>query len=315
MNVFDEYRALYDSSISANAKLTIVQYDAVKKTYEYRPYSHFATADAIDRLSNLIIDNMVFYAFSEEEVVNTHKRNGMLDDLKAAAKYAYIERLPKRINAATDGTTGEVLLDILIQVYEPVNHKLIARAKFKQMGDNSEIKGYDALYFAEHKNEVSLWLGQVKTGSCEYCKSSISTDLNAKYVLDYFSRALYYIADKVETNNPLLKILHKVNDIHFESLKKSWTQEQKRKKLFELLSSFGVRIKIPCVLVYTDDIYSNPNRLRGEIVKATNAMVDFFDNKVFTISIGLAYEVIYYVFPVRNVQELREKVLAFKMGK
>jgi len=241
MSVLEEYRVLYESHISNKAKLIIVKYDSIKQQYEYRPYTHIASINAIDQLSELIIDNIIFYAFSEEEIVEMHNRIGVLDDLKTAAKYALEKRLPKRNNSSTDGTPGELLLDILIQVYEPLSHKLIARAKFKQMGYNNEIKGYDALYFTQQKENISLWLGQVKTGSCSYCKSSIKSDLNEKYVSDYFMNAICYIVDKVEKSSPLLDILKKINDISYDSYKNNWNQEIKKEKLFDYLKTNNIK--------------------------------------------------------------------------
>ncbi len=158
MSIIEEYRKLYEKHIVQNAKIHIVRYNPSKHKYLYKPYSHIVAEDAIDKLSKLIIDNMVFYAFSEEEIVEQNNRFGLLDDLEAAAKYAYEQRLPKRKKADTDGTAGEVLLDILIQVFEPISQKLIARAKYKQQGDNNEIKGYDVLYFTKSNSEISLWL-------------------------------------------------------------------------------------------------------------------------------------------------------------
>ena len=39
---------------------------------------------------------MIFYAFSENEILRLNDDIDLLEDLRAAAKYAYIERLPKR---------------------------------------------------------------------------------------------------------------------------------------------------------------------------------------------------------------------------
>lgn len=38
---------------------------------------------------------MIFYAFSENEILRLNDDIDLLEDLRAAAKYAYIERLPK----------------------------------------------------------------------------------------------------------------------------------------------------------------------------------------------------------------------------
>lgn len=72
MGVFEEYRTLYDEHIVEDAKLLIVRYSTLKHNYEYRPYSHNSSNDALDALSNLIIDNMVpvFHDFKDELIDN-----------------------------------------------------------------------------------------------------------------------------------------------------------------------------------------------------------------------------------------------------
>ena len=70
---------------------------------------------------------MIFYAFSENEILRLNDDIDLLEDLRAAAKYAYIERLPKREKAKSDGTMSEVLLDIIIQLASQNTKKLIAR--------------------------------------------------------------------------------------------------------------------------------------------------------------------------------------------
>lgn len=312
MNIFEEYSNLYEKYIVKQVKLVIVTYQHLSQKYQYRPYSHHVSETAIDQLSTIIIDNMVFYAFTEEEIVTYHKRYNLLDDLKNAAKFAYTERLPKRTNPDTDGTTGEVLLDLLIQVFEPTTYKLIARAKYKQMGDNSEIKGYDSLYFTKTQDKVCLWLGQVKTGSCEYCKSNIATDLNSKYSLEYLLKSIFYIVDKVEKNNPLINIINEINDINYEAVKHSWSNEQKKGKLFKLFTENNIEIIIPCVLAFTADIYHNKEKLTNEISACTQEIVKYFDSKDFQIPEEIDYKIIYYIFPIQDVKELRKKIVDIK---
>jgi hypothetical protein len=283
IGIIDEYRELYEKHIADKAKMLIVRYDSVKRKYEYIPYSHTASQDALDKLSELIIDNMVFYAFSEEEVVEQNKKFGLLDNLTNAAKYAYEKRLPKRLNADTDGTMGEVLLDILIQVFEPTSQKLIARAKYMQLGDNNEIKGYDALYFVKNSEEVTLWLGQVKTGTCSYCKSSIVTDLQSKYSLNYFCNSVFYIADKVGESSELVGLLNDINRICFESVKLNWDAQTKKQKLINLLKYKNIKLKIPCLLAYTENIYSDNAALTSGIQICVDDMVKIFDKTDFDI--------------------------------
>lgn len=314
MNTYDEYRELYEKNIVKNARFLILSYNSKKNKYEYKPYSHLVQSDAIDKLSELIIDNMVFYAFSEDEVVNQNKLYGLLNDLKAAARYAYIQRLPKRKNANTDGTVGEVLLDILIQVFEPNSQKLIARAKYKQIGDNDEIKGYDALYFTKFNDEITLWLGQVKTGSLDYCKKDIINDLNKKYLENYFCNSLYYIADKSEKSSDLLDLLNKINKICYLSAVNKYSDDVKNEKLITFLNENKVKIKIPCLLVYPEDIYTSPNNLSICIDNSLNRLIKIFDNKQFKINLKLNYEIVFCVFPVQDVKKLRENIIKFKKG-
>jgi hypothetical protein len=312
MGIFEEYRELYEKHIVDKAKLLIVKYNPVKHQYEYKPYSHTVSSDAIDKLSELIIDNMVFYAFSEGEIVEQNNKFGLLDNLTIAARYAYEQRLPKRKNPNTDGTTGEVLLDILIQVFEPISQKLIARAKYKQQGDNNEIKGYDALYFVKNTEEISLWLGQVKTGACSYCKSSIVDDLNEKYVLDYFCNSVFYIADKADKSSDLLEILCEINKICFKSAQFNWDAATKKTALIDLLKNRNVKLKIPCLLAYTKDIYSDDRELGIKIKDSVQEMVDAFDQTDFNIINELEYELMFCVFPLSDVKALREKIVEFK---
>lgn len=312
MGIFEEYRELYEKHIVAKAKLVIVKYVPIKHQYEYKPYSHNVSSDAMDKLSELIIENMVFYAFSEDEIIEQNNKFGLLDNLTSAARYAYEQRLPKRKNPNTDGTAGEVLLDILIQVFEPISQKLIARAKYKQQGDNNEIKGYDALYFVKNKEEISLWLGQVKTGACSYCKTSIVDDLNTKYVLDYFCNSVFYIADKADKSSDLIKILSEVNMICFKSAQLNWNDETKKKALIDLLKNKKIKLKIPCLLAYTRDIYSDDTALSIKIEDCVQEMVDEFDKTDFNIINELEYELMFFVFPLSDVKILRQKIVEFK---
>ncbi|OXS52152.1 hypothetical protein B1A99_34920 [Cohnella sp. CIP 111063] len=311
MEISNQYRELYDSFIGERARTLIVSYDPRKHKYEYKPYSHSNQPKAIDELSNLIIENMIFYAFSEEEVIEQHKQFGLLADLKVAAQYAYEQRLPKRKNPDTDGTTGEVLLDILIQVFEPVSQKMIARAKYKQQGDNSEIKGYDALYFTKNDNEISLWMGQVKTGTYSYCKNSIFVDLNEKYILDYFCKSVFYIADKVESSS-LLPLLKEINKICFDSIKNKWSNNEKKRALIDLLEQNQIKIKIPCLLAYTSDIYKENGNLKESIEQIVNKAIKDMDTTDFLIAPDLDHEIIFIIFPFQDIAKLRSKIIEFK---
>jgi len=308
----NNYRDLYNHHITRKVDSIIVKYNPQKSTYEYRPHSHKTGSNALNDLAELLIDNMIFYAFSETEVTDLHSRHQALDNLKTAAIYAFKTRIPKRNNPDTDGTPGEVLLDLLIQAYEPTSQKLIARAKYRQMGDNSEIKGYDAMYFTKSKNQILLWLGQVKTGQCKYCKTGIMSDLQEKYVDAYFENSVCYVSEKKEPNHPLTDILNGINGICFDSITNSWSPKKKRQKIFQFLKTNHIKIMIPCLLAYTAAIYSNEHTLKTGITECTQDIMNHFSRKKFDICREFDYEILFYVFPIENVQYLRKKISSYR---
>lgn len=112
----NSYKEIYNKLIGEKFNTVVIRYSPEKGKYEYRGFSHHAEKNALDNIANLIIDDMIFYAFSENEILRLNDDIDLLEDLRAAAKYAYIERLPKREKAKSDGTMSEVLLDIIIQL-------------------------------------------------------------------------------------------------------------------------------------------------------------------------------------------------------
>lgn len=306
-----EYQKLYEKLISAKVKVHIINYSCYKRNFTYKPFSHQAKNSALDDLYDLIIDNTVFYAFSEDEILLLNANIGILNDLRVAAKYAFAEQLPKRSNANSDGTLGEVLLDMLIQAYEPNAEKLIARAKYTEMNKKSEITGYDALYFTKNNDEITLWLGQAKSGKDSYCKSDMKNDLNTKFTSMYFANTAFYIASRT-TSDELLSIVNEINKACLLTQKESWTKEKKIERLYSILRSHNVVVKMPCLLAYTDDIYTNPDLLKEKIDSCIARMSAYFDLDKYSIEISLPYEIVFYVFPIKDVSHIRERIINFK---
>lgn len=305
------YKELYNTLITSNTKSIIIEYSHYKGEFTYKPFSHHANCEALNNLYDLVIDNTVFYAFSENEILKYNEDMGILDDLRAAAKYAFAERLPQRINADSDGTLGEVLLDLIIQVYEPNSEKLIARAKHTEVGKKSEITGYDALYFTKNNDIITLWLGQAKAGSLQYCKSDIKNDLNLKFSKKYFSDTAFYISTRT-TSGELSSIVNDINKLCFLAQKNKYSKDKKVEGLFGILKKNNVKIKIPCLLAYTKDIYSNPNLLNDEVTKCIKQMCHYFDSQTYSIGITLPYEIVFYIFPIKDVSHIRNKIATLK---
>lgn len=306
-----EYNKIYKELITDLSTGVIIDYDMQSKNYKYKPFSHYASSSALDDLYELIINNVIFYAYTEEEIISQFNI-GMLDDLKVAAKYAFSQRLPKRTNPNSDGTIGEVLLDLLIQVFEPSAQKLVARAKHTEVGKRkNEITGYDALYFTSTNGELTLWLGQAKAGAEKYCKGDIKKDLNTKFVQNYFADTAFYIADKSDSKE-LTQLLNEINRICFQAQKNRWDNAIKNKKLYELLQSKNVEIKIPCLLAYSNDTVYNSKDLQSAINSVVTDIQKYYEKQTFNIAIKLPYDIRFYIFPIKNVSYIRQKIVEFK---
>ena len=182
------YRDLYNELIGNKIPAVIIDFKSHNKTFTYLPFSHYSSDTALDDLYDLLIDNTVFYTFSEKELLSLHEDIGLLDDLRDAAKYSFSQFLPKRTNPNTDGTIGEVLLDLLIQGYQPDAQKLIARAKFTEMDKKSEIVG---------PIDVSFWLGyrfKVKSDS-EFCLRFTGEPYNRDYYPELWQNYGFEVSD------------------------------------------------------------------------------------------------------------------------
>lgn len=305
------YEELYDKLIGEKFRASIIRYNPQSKRYKYCGYSHKVEGNALDNLSEIIIDDMVFYAFTEKEIVKLNDNMQILSDLRTAAKYAYVERLPKRLNSKSDGTMGEVLLDIFIQLSSVNAKKLVARAKHTEINSRKEITGYDALYFTIEGSEKYLWLGQAKAGQKTYCKKSIAEDLQVKYKKEYFADTAFYIADKNEAKE-LENLLEEINKVCYFAQIKKWNSTQKIDNLVDVLVNNNVKLRIPCLISYTQDIYNDKNKLEQYINVEMNDIISEFDIKMFPIDIGLDYDIIFYILPVKDVDYIRDKIVALK---
>lgn len=186
MSKYQEYDKIFNKEILQKSKGIIFSYSPITDTYTYNSYSHGVSDTAVEDLGELMRHNLFFYAFGEEEVVAYYKKD-RFSSMQQAARYSYQQRLPKRADI-NDGLPSEVLLDLLVQIFNPSAYKLAVRTLFRQ-DDNNEIKGYDLTYFTKDETGISLWLGQAKLGEKSYCKSSIHKDLLEKFKKEYWQNS------------------------------------------------------------------------------------------------------------------------------
>lgn len=310
MSIEQEYRKIYTEEIVNKSKGIILSFSPLRDKYIYNPFAHLLEPDAVERLCELMRKNLFFYCFSEEEVVQ-YTKDGMFSSLEKAAQFAFSQRLPKR-EGKQDGLPGEALLDLLVQVYNPDAYKLAVRTIMRQ-NDNSEIKGYDLVYFTRDDNMISLWLGQAKLGEENYCKGSINDDLLEKYTEKYLSNQLFFIADKpIGLTEDAKAILGIINKLNIETLNAD--NAKRAQLLVEILQKNNIRIKIPCLLAYEKNgVYKTPDALAERLQMEINSIKNYFIKQRYRFN-GFSPDILFYIFPIRSLKELRSKENGFYAG-
>lgn len=307
---YKEYRDIYDQIIIQKSNGIILSFSPLNDKYTYMPYCHSVSENAVEELTELMRYNLFFYSFGEDEVVDYHKQ-GRLDSIEQATKYAYKNRLPYR-KSDQDGLPGEVLLDLLIQIYNPTAYKLAVRTIFRQ-NDNSEIKGYDLTYFSKDEFGFFLWLGQAKLGKKDYCKKGIDTDLLSKYLSNYLAEQLYFVSDKrVLITEDATAILKAIDALNYRTI---YEDENIRvQELLHLLDRLGVKIRIPCLLAYdAENVYKDKTKLCDRIATEVDNIRNFFNKNSYKF-VGFSPEIIFYIFPIQSIERLRDKENGFYAG-
>lgn len=310
MSITERYNEIFDKEILQKSHGVIFTFSPLRDQFVYQPYSHDVSEDSVERLGELMRRNLFFYSYGEEEVVQ-HYEKDHFSSMEQAAKYAYINRLPKRADI-TDGLPSEALLDLLVQLYNPQVYKLAVRTIFRQ-NDNNEIKGYDLTYFSKDETGISLWLGQAKLGEKNYCKTDINKDLLEKFTAEYLAKQLFFVCDKrVSLTNDAKAILEAIEEINIRSMEDDATLREQ--KLLDYFKSAGIKIKIPCLLAYGEEaVYKDASTLYQMLGQETIGIRDYFNKHTYAFH-GFSPEIVFYVFPIESIERLRDKETGFYAG-
>lgn len=308
MSVAEEYKKIYNAQICKELKREIAIYDKEKGINNYQPLSHNCLQNCAGEcnhecyksLGDIMRKNIIFYCYGEDEVV-TNFNNGLFSDLEKAIQSAYRLRLPKR-RPDMDGLPSEVLLDAIIQSLIPDAYKMAVRTIFRQ-NDNNEIKGYDLTYFTNTDGDITLWLGQAKLGSRQYCKKGILDDLKNKYDDLYMAKQIYFIADKpvglTEEGKQIADLLNQLNMIN--ACENEGTRAE---QLVQFLKEQNIGICIPCLLAYDRrEVYAK----KGNLVSWIKCEIEwakkvFEKNFSFT---GIEPDLFFIIFPLDDLEALR----------
>lgn len=316
------YQELYKNLIINESNILIVNYGTrTDSKYNYHFKHHILDSAITEKLVKLLIDNVVFYAYSPDEITNKFEIHN-IDDLENAAAHAFGERLAKRQISKTDGLVGELMLDIIVQALNVKARKIFTRAKYVQQYDNQEIKGYDAAYFLKQENgNIELWLGQAKAGEKRYCINGICKDINQdkKYLNHYFCKAIRYICDRateeVKDEN-LLSIISKLNKEISESYKLGFSNTEREDyinaKMMSILSDYNVSVIVPCLIMFDSDIYSDAQTFTAKIQNLCNEIFDYFEGKDFLLTNKVMVKVLIIMLPIQSLKEIKEQIVNFK---
>ncbi len=299
----------YLSDLFKNYQKVICKYDAQIENYKYIPLTHVKDIDWSDKMSNLLIKNLLNYCYYEKELKSENFTNiTKLEDYLAEAT---LERLNKRLNESSDGLVGELLLDLMLREEYRNCNTLLCRPLFQQKEKiKTELTGYDSLLFIEQNGKLSLLFGQAKAGNYYYCKKGIQEDLNTKYKKTYFGKMMCYIKERqtqIVNNKKITELLTKINKICIDLLR---FPTEKHNKICDLIKEENVKLIIPCLLFYNNpSLYSQDIEcfLDTELKK----IIGFFDELDFNIEL-YNYEIVFYIFPTINVSEIRKSLIDYK---
>lgn len=93
---------------------------------------------------------------------------------------------------------------------------------------------------------------------------------------------------------------------------KKWNGNQKIEKLFEVLKAKQVKIKIPCLITYSQNIYFDKAKLKEYVEHEVKEILNEFDSQIFPIEIETSYEIVFYIIPVEDVDYIRDKIIELK---
>lgn len=289
----------------------VCSYDKFMGKYEYKPFSHANTDTWKEDFVEVLINNLLNYCYEPNELETLYNPN--VPELRKYINKAIKDRLNhKTTQEQKDGLCGELLIDLIFRMENENNNMLICRPKYQQLGAKAELKNYDVLMFREINNNITLVLGQVKSGKFDYCTKNIKTDLDTKYSETYFGNAICYVVDRRISDCPNRTLLNIVSDLNAIALGTDDT-DIRNNKICEYVRVNNIKIEIPCLLLYgKDTVYADISRIKENINTEVELVKKFFDNLSFNIY-DFNFTILFYIFPAKSITELRKSIMDYKV--
>ena len=305
---------IFKQLIGEKIKPMIIKYEPYKDVFTTHPYSHILDVDFEERFTDTVFDSILFYAYEKDEIEKEYQKCH-LDDLRKASRVAYENRVPKT-EKETDGLLGELTLDCFIKLFFPDIEMLYSRSKYLERRPHKEetverkgheIRGYDGMVFSIENGQKYFWVGQVKTGDWNYCLDGIKNDINKSIIKYYFADAITILCDIMRAINStsveLSKIIDDINDIIFDC---NSNRAEQTERILQYFKQEQIVIRIPCLVMPNESDYADSGRLIDNIkAKTKNAFKDF----ELVNNDNLDIEVLLLVFPLRNLNKVRELFL------
>ena len=307
---------IFQELIGARIAPLVLQYQPYTDTLLTYPYHHSISPSFEAEFVDLMFDSIVFYAYEKEEIEKEFNR-GRFSVLRTAARNAYERRVPKT-ERKTDGLLGELALDSFIKCFFNHIQMLYSRVKYlerypkkdletKRTGH--EIKGYDGMLFSVENGKKYMWVGQVKTGTWDYCLKGIKNDISKSILRNYFSGAMIIMADIMRAasniSDELQQIIDDLNDICLEyptDMRALYT------KAHDYFVTNDITIRVPCLIIAEEEEYADEDLLLNCIKTKCH---EAFNGYTYDRD-GLNVEVLLLVFPVRNLEEIRKQFLTLR---
>lgn len=302
----------YEQIMKNGYKKIVYSYDKSVGKYEYIPFSHANTDTWKEDFVELLINNLLNYCYERNELEVIYNPN--IPELKKYINKAIRDRLNKKTSQAQqDGLCGELLIDLILRMENENNSMLLCRPIYQQLGAKAELKNYDVLMFREDaKNNITLILGQVKSGQFDYCTQNMKDDLDTKYNETYFGNAVCYIADRRISDCPNKTLLNIVSELNAIALGSDDTSIRNN-KICEFIKNNNIKIEIPCLLLYgKDSVYSNMDKIKDALDAEVNLVKQFFDNLSFNIY-DFDFSISFYIFPSKSIIDLRKSIMDYKV--
>ena len=307
---------IFQELIGTRMSPLILQYRPYTDNFLTYPYHHSTAPSFESEFVDLIFDSIVFYAYEKDEIEREYNK-GRFSNLRTAARNAYERRVPKT-ERETDGLLGELALDSFVKCFFNHIQMLYSRVKYlerypKQEIDikrsGHEIKGHDSMLFSVENDQKYMCVGQVKTGSWDYCLKGIKEDIAKSVLRNYFSSAIVIMADIMRATSGVSDELEKIiDDLNNFCLEYPKDLEALYTKVHDYFATEGIIIRVPCLIIADESEYSNEAVLL-DVIKAK--CHEAFSSYSYDCD-GLNVEVLLLVLPVRNLDAIRKEFLKLR---